>query len=49
MSTTNHPGVVYLLHFARPLKHSQHYIGWAKTGKTLARRLAHHASGTGAR
>lgn len=37
--------VVYLLHFDRPYKHAQHYVGYAED---LARRLAHHASGSGA-
>jgi predicted GIY-YIG superfamily endonuclease len=39
-------GCVYLLHFARPYKHAQHYIGWAEN---LDKRIAHHRAGTGAR
>lgn len=37
--------VVYLLHFDHPYKHAQHYVGYAED---LARRLNHHADGTGA-
>lgn len=43
------PGVVYLLHFSRPISSAhttQHYIGWAQR---LESRLAHHQAGTGAR
>ena len=39
-------GTVYLIHFARPYKHAQHYIGFAEN---LERRLWHHRQGTGAR
>jgi len=45
---TEHPGgTVYLLHFDQPFGHARHYMGWASDGN-LERRLAHHASGTGA-
>lgn len=36
----------YLLHFDEPYKHARHYLG----GTTcLAKRIAHHRNGTGAR
>ncbi len=38
--------LVYLLHFACPLWHAQHYIGWTRY---LSLRLEHHRRGTGAR
>lgn len=37
--------MVYLLHFSRPYRHARHYIGYAATPATLARRLAHHRAG----
>ncbi len=37
---------MYLLHFDQPYKHAKHYIGWTSD---LDERLAHHASGHGAR
>ena len=40
-------GTVYLLHFDRPYKHAAHYTGW--TRGALARRLARHRAGHGAR
>lgn len=39
-------GTVYLLHFDRPYKHAQHYLGWAAD---LDTRLAAHRAGNGAR
>lgn len=42
-------GVVYLLHFERPispLSTAQHYLGYADR---LAARMAHHEAGSGAR
>jgi predicted GIY-YIG superfamily endonuclease len=39
-------GTVYLLHFARPYGHAQHYLGWASK---LEQRLAQHRAGRGAR
>lgn len=42
-----HPGTVYLLHFARPLHHARHYVGF--TAGELADRLSLHASGNGAK
>jgi predicted GIY-YIG superfamily endonuclease len=32
----------YLLHFDRPYRHAQHYLGWAED---VARRLAEHQAG----
>ena len=40
---------VYLLHFSEPYQHARHYIGFSHTTRTLKARLAHHASGTGAK
>ncbi len=39
-------GVVYLLHFSRPLAHAKHYLGSAQN---LDERLAEHQRGQGAR
>ena len=39
-------GTVYLLHFTKPYKHAQHYIGWTHEGQ-LANRLARHRDGFG--
>jgi len=38
----NTPGFVYLLHFDKPYKHAQHYLGWTSD---LERRLRSHRSG----
>lgn len=43
---TGEVGVIYLLHFDQPFKHTRHYIGWASN---LEARLEHHRRGTGAR
>lgn len=41
-------GLVYLIHFERPLAHAKHYIGW--TGSRSPRnRLDMHRAGIGAR
>ena len=39
-------GTVYLLHFDRPLKHAQHYLGWAKDHMD---RVNTHMGGRGAK
>ena len=44
--TTYHQGTVYLLHFDRPYKHAQHYVGWTTN---LPSRLEEHRQGRGAR
>lgn len=41
-----HLGVIYLIHFDRPYKHSQHYLGFSKD---LDERLKLHRSGRGAK
>ena len=45
--------MVYLIHFDRPYRHAQHYIGYSSSGTygsgMLQRRMAAHANGTGAR
>lgn len=40
---------VYLIHFARPLAHAQHYVGFTTDESTLEARLDHHRKGNGAR
>ncbi len=40
-------GTVYLIHFASPLSHARHYLGW--TEGPLEERLESHRAGTGAR
>lgn len=40
-----HDGLVYLIHFARPIHHAQHYLGWTHD---LAQRLRQHRAGVGA-
>lgn len=39
-------GIVYLLHFDRPLGRARHYLGW--TSLSLEERLARHNSNDGA-
>jgi predicted GIY-YIG superfamily endonuclease len=39
-------GVVYLLHLAIPIAHSQHYVGWSKA---VSARCHHHLNGTGSK
>lgn len=39
-------GTVYLIHFAEPLAHANHYIGWTDS---ICNRLIHHLEGSGAR
>ncbi len=43
---SNDDGIVYLLHFNRPLHHARHYMGWTKN---LEERLKAHDNGNGAR
>jgi len=38
----NTPGTAYLLHFDKPYKHAQHYLGWTSD---LDRRLKSHEDG----
>lgn len=40
----NNQGTIYLLHFSKPFKHAQHYLGWSKS---LKKRVEHHRNGTG--
>lgn len=39
-------GVVYLIHFERPLEHARHYIGWTAD---LEQRVADHQRGRGSK
>lgn len=43
---TGQPGVVYVVHFARPLAHARHYTGWTTD---LAKRMSLHRAGWGGR
>lgn len=47
--TSRPSGVIYLLHFTPAYKHARHYIGWAKSPRSLTRRLQRHREGNGAR
>ena len=38
---------VYLLHLEPPLRHSQHYIGYARDERQLKERVRRHQNGTG--
>lgn len=41
-------GTVYLIHFERPVRHAQHYIGW--TGlELLDTRIERHRAGNGSK
>lgn len=42
----NTVGVCYLLHFDKPYRHAQHYLGWTIN---LEKRLDEHLNGTGGR
>lgn len=42
-------GVVYLLHFDRPLHHARHYIGFCQTRAGLETRFSYHRSGRGSK
>lgn len=46
MARTDRIGTVYLLHFERPLRHAQHYLGWALDHEA---RLRDHLAGKGSR
>jgi hypothetical protein len=43
--TTHEIGTVYLIHFARPVAHALHYLGW--TSRTTDERLSDHFTGDG--
>jgi len=52
----NASGLIYLLHFEHPIgdlrnvrSQAQHYIGFTKNERTLAKRLEHHREGRGSR
>lgn len=42
----NVPGLVYLIHFDRPLHHARHYLGWTSD---LVQRRKTHEKGLGAK
>ena len=39
----NEVGLIYLLHFDRPLAHSNHYVGWCGNGNLVERLRRHNA------
>lgn len=41
--------MVYLIHFAKPLHHAQHYIGYCNGDESLEQRIDHHRRGDGAK
>lgn len=41
--------MVYLIHFTNKYHHSQHYIGYTTSARTLNQRIEHHRAGSGAR
>ena len=43
------PCTVYLIHFSKPLKHAQHYIGVTNRDRSFSERLDEHKGGRGAR
>jgi predicted GIY-YIG superfamily endonuclease len=43
---TGQMGVVYVVHFARPLAHARHYTGWTTN---LQQRMSQHRAGFGGR
>lgn len=47
--TTGDVGVVYLIHFARPYRHAQHYVGFCGSYEGVESRLDYHAKGRGSR
>jgi hypothetical protein len=46
---TNVPSVVYLIHFATPLAHAQHYVGFCQSYESVESRLSYHMRGQGSR
>lgn len=40
--------MIYILHFDRPLKHAQHYLGFAEDGN-FEKRIQRHMSGRGSK
>lgn len=49
MSSPSDGGVIYLIHFARPLAHARHYIGYCHEYERLNDRIEYHARGRGSR
>lgn len=41
-------GLIYLIHFSRPLHHARHYLGYTDS-EDISTRLARHRSGSGAK
>lgn len=41
--------MVYLLHFAQPLHHARHYVGYCNGGESLEARIERHRRGDGAK
>lgn len=49
VTTTRSTGVVYLIHFARPLAHARHYLGFCQSYEGVESRLSYHAHGRGSK
>lgn len=45
---TDFRGIVYLIHFEKPLKHARHYIGFCEFGN-LEKRMEQHRKGNGSK
>jgi predicted GIY-YIG superfamily endonuclease len=45
---TGESGLIYIIHFERPLSHSSHYVGWTAVDK-FDKRMARHRRGAGAK
>lgn len=43
--TSNHVGIIYLLHFNEPYKHARHYLGWTMDQEHFEIRLRDHRNG----
>lgn len=41
--------MIYLIHFARPLHHARHYLGYATDVAALPARVERHAAGRGSK
>lgn len=43
-------GTIYLIHFDKPLRHAQHYIGYVNSSKrSVTKRMSRHKKGNGAK
>ena len=42
-------GLIYLIHFEKPLAHARHYIGFVDKPRNLMNRMAYHKAGRGSK